>query len=145
MNGAWVMRAGFSSYGLLTILAAIADFGRRPLVRAALIVFGVGLIGTAAWSNASILPGEVSDMDEDRWHSVASGLVGTAFAAACAARLFGPDGSRRDALAWTGLLISVLVPLAMGILPEIRGLLQRGMFGFSFLFVLREFRPERPI
>lgn len=139
MEGAWLMRAGFVAFGSLTILAAGMDFFRRPFVRAALVVFGAGLVGAAIWSNASILPDAVSDMDEDRLHSIASGIVGTAFAAACAARLFAPGGSSRDMLAWTGLAISVLVPIAMILLPEVRGLLQRGMFGFSFLFVLREF------
>jgi hypothetical protein len=43
-------------------------------------------------------------------------------------------------LAWVGLVISVAVPLAMGAWPDIRGLLQRVMFGFSFVFVAREFR-----
>ena len=105
------------------------------------MAFGIGLIGTAIWSNASILPGVVSDMREDLLHSIASGIVGTAFAVACAARLlFAPGGSKNDVLAWVGLVISVAVPLAMGILPDFRGLLQRMMFGFSFVFVAREFK-----
>ncbi len=72
-------------------------------------------------------------------HSVASGVVGTAFAAACAACLFSPDGTRRDWLAWAGLVISVMVPIAMGQAPEVRGLLQRMMFAMSFVFIVREF------
>ena len=139
LAGAWIMRAGFVSYGLGTLLAALIDIRTRPLVRTALTIFGFGLIGTAVWSNASILPNVPSDAHEDWLHSVASGLVGTAFAVACAARLFAPGGSRRDALAWLGLVISVAFPLAMGTWPEIRGLLQRTMFGVSFVFVAREF------
>jgi len=138
--GAWIMRVGFVAYGLSTLLAAIVSPRTLPFVRGALIVFGIGLIGTAIWSNASILPGILSDKREDWQHSVASGIVGTAFAFACAARLFSPGGSRRDVLAWFGLVISVAVPLAMGAWPDFRGLLQRAMFGFSFVFVAREFR-----
>jgi hypothetical protein len=137
--GAWIMRVGFVGYGLGTLCAALADWNTGPIVRAALVLFGLGLIGTAIWSNASILPYVVSDMHEDWLHSVASGIVGTAFAMVCAARLFGPDGTRRDVLAWAGLVISVAVPLAMGVWPDFRGLLQRTMFGFSFVFVAREF------
>jgi hypothetical protein len=139
LAGAWMMRAGFVSYGLGTLLAALADRHTRPFVRMALIVFGLGLIGTAIWSNASILPNTLSDGNEDWLHSVASGIVGTAFAAACAARLFTPGGSTRDVSAWVGLAISVVIPLAMGVWPDFRGLLQRAMFGFSFIFVAREF------
>jgi len=139
MTGAWVMRIGFVGYGAGTLIAAIVDWGSRPFVRAALILFGIGLCGTAIWSNASILPGLSSDIHEDWLHSVASGVVGTAFAGACAARLFAPGGTRRDLLAWGGLVVSVVFPLAMGAMPEFRGLIQRVMFGVSFVFVAREF------
>jgi hypothetical protein len=137
--GAWIMRVGFVSYGLGTLLASIVDWNSRPVVRAALALFGLGLIGTAIWSNASIMPGVLSDMHEDWLHSIASGIVGTAFALACAARLFGAGATRRDYLAWAGLLVSVVIPWAMVEWPELRGLLQRTMFGLSFVFVAREF------
>jgi MFS family permease len=144
LAGAWIMRAGFVGYGLGTLLAALADWPTRPFVRAALVLFGLGLIGTAIWSNASILPIVQSDMHEDWMHSVASGIVGTAFAAACAARLFGPRGVRSDTLAWAGLIMAVVVPIAMGVVPDLRGLLQRTMFAVSFVFVIREFAvPDR--
>jgi hypothetical protein len=143
MTGAWIMRTGFVSYGLCTMAAAFLDWKSRTFVRFALVVFGLGLISTAIWSNASIVPGVTSDMREDRMHSVASGIVGTAFAAACAARLFAPGGSWRDALGWTGLLASVVLPLAMGVYPDIRGLVQRTMFAISFVFVGREFAGSR--
>ena len=139
LAGAWIMRTGFVAYGTGVLLAAVIDWRKRPLVRAALTLFGVGLVGTAIWSNAPILQGVPANMQEDWLHSVASGVVGFAFALACAARVFAPGGSRRDALAWSGLVVAVLVPLAMNALPDFRGLLQRGMFVFSFAFVLREF------
>lgn len=139
MTGAWIMRLGFVGYGMATLTAAIVTWRDRPFVRAALIVFGLGLLGTAIWSNASILPDALSDIHEDWMHSVASGVVGTAFAGACAALLFGPGGTRRDVLAWGGLVVSIVFPLAMRELPEIRGLIQRAMFGVSFIVVVREF------
>lgn len=140
MSGAWIMRAGFVGYGIGTIFAMLLSSGPRPPVRAALGLFGLGLLGTAIWSNLPVDPASSGDAHEDWMHSVASGVVGTAFAAACAARLFAPGGSRRDALSWAGLAIAVIVPLAMGFLADYRGLLQRLMFGFSILFILRELR-----
>jgi Protein of unknown function (DUF998) len=139
MPGAWIMRAGFIAFGLGTLAAASSDWRRRPLVRGALALFGLGLMGTAIWSNAPILPDLPADMDEDRLHSLASGVVGIAFAAACAARLFAPGGSRFDLLAWVGLIVSVAIPLAMDAWLDYRGLLQRAMFALSFVFVVREF------
>lgn len=77
-------------------------------------------------------------MAEHQKHSVASSLVGLAFASACAARLLAPGGDRRDLLSWSGLVISVTVSIAMAEIPEFRGLLQRAMFAFSFVFVVGE-------
>ncbi len=139
MPGAAIMRAGFVAYGAGTLVAALIARRSRPAVKAALALFGLGLVATAIWSNAPILPGLPSDLHEDWLHSVASGVVGTAFAAACAARLFASGAPPRDALAWTGLAIAILIPLAMTRVPEIRGLLQKAMFAFSFAFVAREF------
>ena len=133
------MRAGFVAYGFAAFAAAIIDWRTRPWVRAAIVVFGLGLIGTAVWSNAPILPDLPADMREDWLHSVMSGIVGTGFAAACAARLFAPGGDKKDILAWSGMVISVLIPLALGEFAEFRGLLQRGIFAFSYVVVLREF------
>jgi hypothetical protein len=139
LQGAWIMRAGFLAYGIGTLTAALLDWPTRPIVRAALAIFGLGLVATAIWSNASILPAASSDMHEDWLHSIASGVVGTGFAAACAARLFAPGGAKRDGLAWAVLLMSVSFPLAMDAVPGVRGLLQRTMFAVSFVFVGREF------
>lgn len=139
LAGAWAMRAGFVAFGLATLAAAITDWSTRPFVRAALVVFGLGMIAAAIWSNAPILPELPVDLREDQRHSIASSVVGAAFAAACAARLFAPGGSKKAPLAWAGLVISVAVPLAMLAFPEVKGLLQRGMFAFSFVFILYEF------
>lgn len=139
LEGAWIMRVGFVAYGLSTFAAALWDMRTRPVVRVALVCFGLAMIATAVWSNASILPDVSSDMREDVIHSIASGVVGTAFAFACAVRLFAPFGSTRDRLAWTGLVASVAIPLAMIHVPEYRGLLQRMMFVISFVIVIREF------
>ena len=133
------MRTGFAAYGGSVLASAAIDWRTRTWVRAALAVFGLGLIGTAIWSNAPIVEGVGANMTEDQMHSVASGLVGLAFALACAARLFAPPEDRKDLLSWSGLVISVSVPIAMAEIPELRGMLQRGMFIFSFAFVLREF------
>lgn len=141
MPGASIMQAGFLAYGLGVIAAVALAIGPRPWVRGALLVFGSGLLAAAAWSNAPIVEGLAVNWHEDWLHSVASGLVGAAFATACACALFAPQGSPRDLLAWAGLLISVAVPVAMFEIDAVRGLLQRSMFAFSCVFVMREFWP----
>lgn len=141
MKGAWIMRVGFLGFALGTGIAAFLDRKRRPWVRLALGAFALGMLGAALWSNAPIPPELPADMVEDWLHSLASGVVGTSFAAACAARLFAPGGARGDPLSWAGVVLSVALPLAMLLWPEWRGLLQRIMFGVSFIYILREFAP----
>ncbi|MFL0357301.1 DUF998 domain-containing protein [Erythrobacter sp. GH1-10] len=135
MDGAWIMRAGFVAYGLGVVIAAAMLWRENPWVNGALFCFGGGLLATAIWSNAPVVPGLPADMHEDWLHSIASGVVGTAFAAACAASLFAPGAHRMRLLAALGLVIAVAIPLAMNGLPEWRGLLQRAMFAYSFIFV----------
>jgi hypothetical protein len=142
LQGAWIMRTGFAAFGIGTVGAAFLQTGGRGMVRAALVVFGLGMVAAAIWSNAPILPDVPADMREDWAHSVASGVVGAAFATACVARLFVPGGNRRDALAWLGLAASVILPLVMVEVPAIHGVAQRVMFGISFVFIAREFAPR---
>ena len=143
VSGAWIRRFGFVAYGFATVAACAIDRRTRSFVRVGLFAFGCGLIATAIWSNASFLPGATSDMQEDFLHSVASGVVGFAFASACAARLFAPGGSSRDPVAWAGLIMSVAMPISMNVFPDVRGLSQRIMFAVSFVFVWREFAERR--
>ncbi|MBX2821930.1 MAG: hypothetical protein KTR29_19705, partial [Rhodothermaceae bacterium] len=77
----------------------------------------------------------LSNMGEDWYHSMFSNIVGVAFAFACSGKLFMPSGSLKSHIAWVGLAVSILIALSMGAFPEIRGVLQRLMFGVSFLFV----------
>jgi hypothetical protein len=139
--GAWIMRTGFVAYGAGVMLSTLFSLGRRPFVRAPLFFFGAGLIAAAIWSNASILPAYPSDLSEDWRHSVASGLVGLAFALAAAGRLFVLGGWRWDVIAWVGLVASVVIPILMfNVLPGLSGLLQRAMFAISMVLVFDEFR-----
>jgi hypothetical protein len=137
--GAWLMRLGFTGFGAGILVASILQIAQRTAVHAALVIFGAGMIAAAIWSHACVIPGVASDLSEDKLHSVASAVVGAAFTAACAASLFAPGGSRGDLMAWAGLIIAVAIPLGMNAWGEWSGLMQRGMFLFSCLFVLREF------
>lgn len=141
MPGAVWMRIGLAGYGLGTGAAVALRWPAHPLRDLALVVFGLGLVGSAIWASHPSDPALPFDASEDWWHSVFSGLVGTAFAAATALRLFGPDGRPTDLLSWIGLVASVVLPLWMfadpG--PGIDGLLQRTMFAISFLWIAREF------
>lgn len=142
MPGAWIMRLGFLAYGLATAIEAIRRWRLRPWVRWPLVVFGLGLIATAFWSSASILPGVATDVTEDWVHSITSAIVGAGFVASCCARLFAPDGRIEDSLAWIGLASAVLLPIMIEMFPGVAGLFERLTFLVSFVYIWDEFRKD---
>jgi hypothetical protein len=139
MPNAWVMNAGFAAFGLAAIVAAALDRHRAPRVNAAVLLFGAGFLGVALFRGLAIDPALPGSPAEDRWHSIFSGVVGAAFATACALAIFAPGGRRTDWISWTGLVAAAALPMAMASLPGIDGLLQRLMFGISFLWMLDRF------
>lgn len=143
MPNAWIMNTGFFCYGIGTGLAALLRWSRHPMTSGALVVFSAGLIGAALFSSVPISSDLPASLAEDWWHSVFSSLIGFAFSGAAAIRLFAPGGNPRDALSWTALFASVLIPLAMFRFPEWDGLLQRCMFGISLVWVWRQFPSDQ--
>ncbi len=141
MPNAWIMNGGFLAYGLGVACGALSRLRKTPALAAVMLLFAGALAGTAVFSAGSAAFRLPHDPVEDALHSFFSGLVGTAFALACAIRLFAPGGNRRDRTSWLGLVASAAVPLAMTRLPGLDGLLQRGMFAISFVWFWREFSP----
>lgn len=139
MPHAWIMNIGFFCYGAGTATGSVMRLRRIPARASAIILFGSGLVGTALFSTGSNAFGLQFDQAEDWWHSFFASLIGVAFALATAIRLFAPDGGLRDYLSWVGLFASAAIPLAMTSFPEFSGLLQRGMFAISFIWIWREF------
>jgi hypothetical protein len=139
MPAAWVMRAGFASYGLGALAVALPGLVRRPWAQAPVLLFGLGLIGVAIWSSLPIDPALGGDPVEDRRHSLFASGMGFAFAAACAARLFLPGGRLTDPVGWLGLIASAALPLAMLAWPGIDGAIQRVMFAISALWLWRSY------
>lgn len=143
LGGAWAMRFGFVGYGLGVLIAAILARQLNMIVRICLGAFGLGLVGTAIWSNMPITNDVPPDMFEDWLHSVASGIVGTAFALMCFAQLALVPQRWRNPLAWMGLIAAIAIPLAMTGFPDVKGVLQRLMFALSAVVVLGLLRTFR--
>ena len=139
MPGAWIMRTGFLGYGAGILAASLLAWPGAQWVRSATALFGAAMIAVGMFHNAPIDPALGVDWNEDRLHSIFASIVGAAFALSCALRLFGPEGRLGDVLSWTGLVISVAIPAAMFQLTDITGALQRVMFLFSTVWMVREF------
>lgn len=137
VEGAWLARSGFLTFGLAVIWIA----GRRrdrwgqPATFFHL-VFAVGMLAVAAFSLRSWQAAIPYDQTEDLLHSIAATGMGFAFAfgvASVGARIRIEEARWRpfDAVAVTA---SVALPLWMGLDGSIDGAVQRLMFAIAYLW-----------
>ena len=147
--GGWIARLWFLLFGLTVSWLALNSACAWPrLSRVALGAFGILMIAAAAFSTRPWWPGAAFDPTEDLLHSIAATTMGIAFAFGLIIRAF-RRGDDRVGLAWdgAGIAASILLPLAMALLPDWAGLLQRLMFAIAYAWfivdVLR--RPAAPL
>jgi hypothetical protein len=98
--------------------------------------FGVLMIATAAFSHRSWQDEVPFDAFEDGLHSVAATGLGFAFAFAVLARAFGRPKSQvwRRGLDAVAVISAAVIPIAMTLMPELDGLLQRAMFIVAYVW-----------
>jgi hypothetical protein len=93
------------------------------------------MAAAAAFSHRPWQPGRDFDSTEDLLHSVAATGMGFAFAAgvvATAVVAARRGDRRRTALDVVAVVASLVLPLAMGVLPQVDGVLQRLMFAVAY-------------
>jgi hypothetical protein len=141
VEGAWLARLGFLSFGLGVIWLASPVRGHWDRLGSAFHrSFGLLMVATAVFSHRPFEAGSTFDRTEDLLHSVAATAMGFAFAFGVAVVLF----KRRE---WTtsgwfldavAVAASVLIPLSMFAWGESAGLLQRVMFAVAYIWYGRE-------
>jgi hypothetical protein len=145
MPGAWIMRTGFSLFGLGVVLGMLLAPVRPAAVAVPGILFGLSMLAAAIWptppiSGMLLAPSLEVSARSDMLHSLAASAMGISFCAATAARLWMTQ-ARQARIHWTslvGLLVAITIPIAMAQLPDFDGALQRIMFGVSFVWVWGE-------
>lgn len=138
--GAWLARLGFLIFGLTVI--GMAHHLRDTWSTGgqwAHTAFGVFMVSAAAFSTRAWVPEAVYDPVEDALHSFAATAMGLAFTIGVVLRFLGrgPEVCGR-VLDMVAAIAATAMPLAMLALPAWDGLLQRGMFAISYLWVALE-------
>jgi hypothetical protein len=141
LEGAWLARLGFILFGLAVIW--LASFKSGVWARTAVwchLVFGVCMVGTAAFSHQPWLDGIPFDPIEDFLHSLTATVMGFAFAFGVVAHLLQREGEDRVGrlLDVTAVAAATFLPLLMATQPAIIGLLQRTMFAVAYIWYGRE-------
>ncbi|MGB3684913.1 MAG: DUF998 domain-containing protein [Ornithinimicrobium sp.] len=129
VDGAWVARSGFVTFGVAVLWLTVLNANRWRWPGAVChTVFGLSMLGVAAFSHQPWLAGVPYSVREDQVHSIFASLVGFGFIAGVAAVMIArrPPSWRRAAPDGAVLLVTVTVPLLMD--SSVWGILQRVMF-----------------
>jgi len=139
--GAWLARTGFVLYGAAVLLLSVMQRSWQMPARLIHGVFGAGMIGNAVFSSRPWQADLPFSELEDLLHSWMSGLVGTAFTVGVIVVFFARQQANTltKSLDVTAVLVSIGVTLLMfGGGEDIAGLVQRIMFGVSYVWYTRE-------
>jgi len=133
--GAWIMTAGFAAFGAGVLADSLRGLKTSVLVSVAFVVFGCAMILTAMFAHRPIDPAVPYDQREDAAHSLASGVVGASFAIGVALFVVARRDWSNGAMHGIAVAASVVLPLAMSVLPDYAGVFQRVMFFISFAWL----------
>jgi hypothetical protein len=135
-NG-WVARLGFLTFGqaVLWLAAAFQDRWAR-IAWWPHALFGVFMMGAAAFSQRPWIEGAPADEFEDALHALMATAMGFAFALGTAARYLQRRIEREPGgtFDFVALAASVALPLAMITMPAYAGFAQRAMFAVAYLW-----------
>lgn len=139
VDGSWIARSGFLCLGFAVLWLARTRGGTRLWGAGGTFchrVFGIGMVATAVFATRSWVASRPYDPTEDLLHSAASSAVGAGFLVGVL--LVGMHRGRITGRArWydvTALVAAAGFLLAMTIVEDLQGLIQRGMFATAYLW-----------
>lgn len=137
---AWIARLGFVFFGFgVILLSHLARSGWSTLAKINHVLFGAMMVLAAAFSHRHWVSEVPFDQIEDQLHSVSATLMGFVFSFGV---IFCFLRRREDrigkGLDLIALAAAIFIPLAMLFYDNIDGLIQRVMFGLSYVWYMRE-------
>ncbi|MBX3098389.1 MAG: DUF998 domain-containing protein [Salinibacterium sp.] len=147
LPGAWLARSGFLLFGLGAVLTAIvrARVWRWGAVYL-LAAFGVLLICCAAFSTRQWVSDAPFDPTENVLHSLAATVMGFCYGIGVLLVVI-LDRTMMPAqrvLGYVAVTSSVVLPISVGLVPSLGGVLQRLMFAIAFAwFIIEAVRGRR--
>ncbi len=147
LPGAWVARSGFLLFGLGIVLTAIARTRVwRRVATGFLAAFGLLAMSCAAFSTHQWDATAPFDPTESFLHSAAATVMGFCYGIGVliVAILDRTMTVAHRVLSYVAVVSSVALPISVGLLPFVGGLLQRLMFAIAFAwFIVEALRARR--
>lgn len=141
---AWVMRIGFIGFGLFLFISILPSYlvseGRNHS-DILILLYGLCVSLSGIWSAAPFSGSESYSMTEDNLHSTFAQLAGIAFSVGILwhAIAYAEIGTKKAHIILFSLVIafSMLVGLSKNeMIPMGMGLVQRGLYGVSFAWLI---------
>ncbi|NJN22409.1 MAG: DUF998 domain-containing protein [Leptolyngbya sp. RL_3_1] len=145
---AWLMRLGFMGFGGLVSTAVLSSFMRaetRNYSDLLIVVYALCVSLSGVFSTAPFTGSEEFSTTEDYWHSFFAQTAGIAFSLGILWHLlaYAEGGQKLIHLTLLAMILgcSALVGLAKsGSIPIGLGLIQRGLYGVSFIWLIWRYR-----
>lgn len=133
VRGAWLARLGFVLEGLAVLWLSREAGGRWGVTASRLfLVFGSMMFAVALFSHRPFEAGAAADLREDLFHSIAASTMGMAFVVGTLTAAFRRPSGRERMVDLAAAALSLALPVAMSIVPELQGVFQRVLFGVGY-------------
>ena len=147
-KNAWLMRTGFIGFGFLLSTALLWLFihtEEKNYSDLLIIVYALSVLLSGFFSTAPFIETATFSIDEDKWHSMFAQIAGVAFSFGILWHLlvYANENQKSIHLVFFILVIgfSALVGLSKnGLIPIGFGLIQRGLYVISFMWLLFRYR-----
>lgn len=133
---AWIMNLIFIGLGAFTVLHGIKKFSGFLLLQILLLIFGSALLLTGIFSHAPLDLTLSHSVSEDYWHSVFATATGFSFTFFTISYAFVDRRFTQKVLAIAMGVLATFLSILIFLVPEFAGIWQRGIFIFSFAWLL---------
>lgn len=147
-KNAWLMRVGFIGFGFLLSIALLWSFAhaeRKNYSDLLIAVYALSVLLSGIFSTAPFVETKAFSISEDKYHSLFAQVAGIAFSFGILWHLLVYSNPNEKFIHFVFLLFvigfSALVGLSKnGLIPIGLGLVQRGLYVISFIWLLFRYR-----
>jgi len=147
-KNAWLMRLGFMGFGVLLSTALLGPFlnaEEKNYSDLLIVVYAISILLSGFFSTAPFIETSTFSISEDKWHSLFAQIAGIAFSFGILWHLLVYSDPNQKIINFAFLILvigcSALVGLSKnGLIPLGLGLIQRGLYVISFIWLLFRYR-----
>jgi len=147
-NNAWLMRIGFIGFGILMCIAVFFSFfqsGQKNYSDFLIIIYALSVSLSGIWSTAPFFETQSFSIQEDNLHSLFAQMAGIAFSFAILWHMLVYSDPKHKLKNFIFFILVIGFPALVGLAKNEMiaiglGLIQRGLYLVSFIWLIIRFR-----